>query len=132
MERENAVARKWVEDAVTAIKQKQDDMRNAEKAGLTPTKPETACQEMLNTIGDSLRDLASWDDGEDREDEDDDEEDPAGGKLSEDDKSSWVIGTISQMVQYGMERFRQKQMKLDGLTQPGDGDSADSSCERDM
>ena len=36
------MARKRVEDAKTAIKKEQDDMRNAEKAGLTTTKPETS------------------------------------------------------------------------------------------
>jgi len=124
-ENETAVARMRVEDAEIAIKPKQDDLRNAEKAGLTTTKPETTFEEMLNTIGDSLSDLASSDDGEDGEDEDDDEEDPVGGKLSEDDKPRWVMGTISKTVQYCIKRFRQKQMNLDVLTQRGWGDSAD-------
>jgi len=131
VERETAVARKRVEDAETAIKQKQDDMRNAEKAGLTTTKPETPFEEMLNAIGDGLGDRASPDDGEDGEDEDHNEEDPAGGKLSEDDEPWWVMGTISKMVQYRMERFRQKQMKLDHFTQPGGGDAANNLSERD-
>jgi len=64
VERETAVARKRVEDAETAIEQKQDDMRNAEKVELTTTKPELTFEEMLNAIGDSLNDLASSDDGE--------------------------------------------------------------------
>jgi len=119
VERETAVARKRVEDVETAIKQEQDDMRNAEKAGLITTKPETTFEEMLNAIGDSLSDLASSDNGEDGENEDDDEEDPAGGNLSEDDEPGWVMGTISKTVQYGMVRFWQKQMKLDELMQPG-------------
>jgi len=85
VERETAVSRKRVEDTETAIKPKQDDMRNAEKAGLTTTKHETTFQEMLNATGDSLSNLPSSNHGEDGEDEDDDEEDPAGGKLSEDD-----------------------------------------------
>ena len=59
------MARKRVEDAATAIKHKQDDMRNAEKAGLTTTKPETTVEEMLNAIGETLSDLASSDDVED-------------------------------------------------------------------
>jgi len=46
VERETALARKRVEDAETAIQQVQDDMRNAEKAGLTTTKPETTSEEM--------------------------------------------------------------------------------------
>ena len=74
---------------------------------------------MLNAIRDSLSDLVSSDDGDDGEDEDDDEDDPPGGKLSEDDQPRWVMGTISKSVQYRMERFRQKQMTLDGLRQPG-------------
>jgi len=86
VEREPSVAGKQVEDAETAIQQQQDDMRNAEKAGLTTTKPETTFVEMSNAIGDSLSDLAYSDNGEDGQDEDDDEEDPAGGKHSEDDK----------------------------------------------
>jgi len=103
MERETAVARKRVEDAETAIKQEQDDMRNAEKEGLTTTKPETTFEEMLNAIGVSLSDLANSDDGEHGEDEDDDEEDPAAGKCNEDDEPGWVMRTISMMVQYRME-----------------------------
>ena len=54
-----------------------------------------------------------------------------GGKLSEDDESGWVMGTISNMVQYRMERFRQNQMKLDELTQPGWGGAAHYFRERD-
>jgi len=78
VERETTVARKRVEDAETAIEQEQDDMRNAEKAGLTTTKPETTFEAMLNAKGDSLSDLACSNDGEDGEDDDDDEEHPAG------------------------------------------------------
>ena len=107
-------------------------MRNIEMAGLTTTRPETTFEEMLNTIGDNLSDLASSDNGEDGEDEDDDKEDTELGKLSEDDEPSWVIGKISQMVQHRMERFRQEQMKLDELPQPGWGNAADYFCERDL
>jgi hypothetical protein len=35
------------------------------------------------------------------------------------------MGTISKMVQQRMESFRQKQMKLDELTQPRWEDAAD-------
>ena len=82
-ERETAAARQQVEDAETAIKQEQDDMRYAENMGLTTTKPETTFEEMLNAIGDSLSDLACSDDGYDGEDKDDDEDDPVVGKLRE-------------------------------------------------
>jgi len=84
---------------------------------------------MLVAIGDSLSNLASSDDGEDGEDEDDEETEQ--GKLSEDDKPGWVMGTITKTVQQRMERFRQKQMKFDELTQPGWEDAADYFRERD-
>jgi len=103
-------------------------MTHAEIAGLTPREPEKTFEEMMAAIADSLSDLASSDDGEDGEDEDEETE---LGKLSEDDKPSWVMGTISKTVQQRMERFRQKQMKLDKLIQPGWEDAADNFRERD-
>jgi hypothetical protein len=42
------------------------------------------------------------------------------------------MGTISKPVQHRMESFRQQQLTLDELTQPGWGDAADNSRERDM
>jgi hypothetical protein len=42
------------------------------------------------------------------------------------------MGTISKTVQHRMESFRQKQLRLDELTQPGWGDAADYFRERDM
>jgi hypothetical protein len=78
VKRETTLARQWVEDAETAIEQQQHDIRNAETAELTTTKPETTFEEMFNHIGDSLRDLASSEEGEDGENEDGDEEYPAG------------------------------------------------------
>jgi len=131
VERETAVARKRVEDTETAIKQEQDDMRNAEKAGLTTTTPETTFEEMVNVIGDSLSNLSSSDDGEDGKDEDDGEEDPVGGKFSEYDEPGWVMGTISETVQHRMEWFRQKQMNLVELMKPGWGDAASYFREGD-
>jgi len=104
VDRETTVARKQVQDAETAIMQKQEHMRNVEKAQSTTTKPEKSF-EMLNAIGDSLSNLASSEDEEDGEDEDDDEEDTELGKLSEDDKPGWVMGTISTTVQHRMESF---------------------------
>jgi len=110
VERETAVSRKRVHDAETAPKQEQDDMRYAEKAGLTTTKPETTFEEMLNAIGDCLSDLAGSDEEEDGEDEDDEEEHPAGGKLSEDEEPGWVMGTISKTVQQCVVRLLQQQL----------------------
>jgi len=124
------VAQKRVEDAETAIKQKQEDMSNVEKAGLTTREPKKTFEEMLNAIGDSLSDVASSDDKEDVEDEEDDD-DTEQGKLSEEDEPGWVMGTISKTVQHHMERFWQKQVKLDELTQPGWGDTANYIRERD-
>jgi len=42
------------------------------------------------------------------------------------------MGTITKTVQLLMERFRQKQMSMDGLTQPGWRDAADCFHERQM
>jgi hypothetical protein len=42
------------------------------------------------------------------------------------------MGTISKTVQHRKESFRQKQLRLDELTQPGWGDAADYFRERDM
>jgi len=129
VERENAGARKRVEGAEAAVQQEQDDIKHAEIAGLTYREPEKTFDEMLVAIGDSLSDLASSDNGVDGEDEDDEE--TGQGKLSEDDEPGWVMGTITKTVQKRMERFRQKQMKLDELTQLGWEDAADYFCERD-
>jgi len=128
VERETAGARKRVEDAEAAVQQEQDDMVHTEIAGLTSREPEKTFEEMMAAIGDSLSDLASSDDGEDGEDEDEDTEQ---GKLSEDDEPGWVMGTITKTVQQRMESFRQKQMKLDELTQPGWEDAADYFRERE-
>jgi len=104
--RETAVAIKRVEDAATAIKQEQEEMRSAESGELTYREPGQTLEEMLDDIRDSLSNLASTDD-----------EDTVQGKVSKDDEPSWAIGTISKTVQQRVERFRQKQMKLDKLTQ---------------
>jgi len=131
VERETAVARKRVQDAETTIMQELKDMTTAESAGGTTRMPETTFEEMMNAIGDNPSDLATSDDEQDSEDEEDKEEDTELGKLS-DDEPGWVMGTISKNVQHRMESFRQKQMRLDKLTQPGWGDAANYFRERDM
>jgi hypothetical protein len=73
VERETAGARKWVEDAEAAVQQEQDDMTDAEIAGLTSRESEKMFEEILVAIGVSLSDLASSDDGEDGEEEDDEQ-----------------------------------------------------------
>jgi hypothetical protein len=74
---------------------------------------------MIVAIGDSLSDPAGSDDGDNGDNENDDETEQ--GKLSEDDKPGWVMGTISKTDQHRMDRLRQKQMKLDELTETGMG-----------
>jgi len=98
--------------------------------GLTSREPDKTIEEMLVAIRHCLSDLASSDDGEDVEAKDD--EDTEYGKLSENDEPGWVMGTITKTVQQHMERFRQKQMKIDELTQLGWEDAADYFHERDM
>jgi hypothetical protein len=97
-------------------------MAHTEIAGLTSGQPEKTFEEMIAAIGDSLSDLASSDDGEDGEDENYETEQ---GKLSEDDEPSWVICSTTKTVQQHMESFRQKQIKLDELTQWQWEDAAD-------
>ena len=128
-ETKTAVARKLVEDADTAIEHEQESRRTAENAGVTTRTPENTFQEMMVAIGDSLSDVPSSNNEEDGDDGDDD--DTERGRLSEDDEPGWVMGNISKTVHQCMERFRQKQMKLDDLTQLGWGDTANHSCERD-
>jgi len=87
---------------------------------------------MLNANRDSVSDLARSDDEENGEDAGDDEEDTEIGKLSEDDEPGWVMCTISKTVKHCWENFRQKQMRLEELTQPGWADAPDYFCEWDM
>jgi len=128
VERETAGARKRVEDAEAAVQHKQDDTMHAEIAGLTSREPEKTFEVMLVAIGDSLRDLASSDNGVDGAEEDDEETEQ--GNLSEDNEPGWVMATITKKVQQRMERFWQKQMKLDELTQPGRDYATDYFRER--
>jgi hypothetical protein len=116
VERETAGARKRVEDTEAAVHQEQRNMTHAEIAGLTTRKPKKTLEEMLDAIGVSLSDVASSYHEEDVVDEDDAE--TKQGMLSEDDEPGWVMGTITNRVQQLRERFRQKQMKLDELTEP--------------
>jgi hypothetical protein len=87
------------------------------------------CEEMMVAIGDSLSDLVSSNEFEVVEDEDNEQTEQ--GKLSEDDEPDWVIGTITKTVRQRMEKFQQKHMKLDELTQPGWEDASDYYHERD-
>ena len=128
VERETAGARKQVEDAEAAIRQEQEDTEAAENAGLMTREPKKTFPEMMVAVGDSLSDIEISHHGKYGEDVDDEETEQ--GQLSEDDKPGWVMGTINKMVQQCMERFRQKQMKFDKLSQPGWEDAADYFCER--
>jgi len=128
VERETARARKRIEDAEATVQQEQEDMKHAVIKGLTNKELEKTFEKMMVAIGDSLSDLASSDNGEDGEEEDEETEQ---GKLSEDDKPGWAMGTITKTIQQRMERFRQMQMKLDELTQPGWEDAANYFGERD-
>ena len=126
VERETAVARKQFLDSETAKIQELKDVTTA------TGKPETMCKVMLNAIGESLSDLASSDNEQDGEAEEDDQVDTERGKLSDDDERGWVMGTISKTVQHAIESFRQNQMRIDELSQPGWWDAANYFRERDM
>jgi len=129
VERETTGAKRRVEEAEGAVQQQQDDIMHADIATLTSWEPEETFEEMLVAIGDSLSDLASYDDGEDVEDEDDEETDH--GKMTEEDEPGWVMGTITKTVPQQMERFRQQQLNLNELTKPAWENAADYLRERD-
>jgi hypothetical protein len=107
-------------------------MTTATNGGATTGKYKTTIEEMSNAIRVSLSDLASSDDEQDGEDKDYDEENTELGKISDDEEPGWVMGTITKTVQHHMETFRQKQMRLDELSQPGWGDAANYFRERYM
>jgi len=122
-ERETAEARQRVDDTEAAVQQEQHETRKREIMGLTNWEAEHTVPQMMVAIGDCLSNLASSNDGEVGEDEDDVETEQ--GNMSEDDEPSWLICTISNTVHQHLERFWQKQMKLDMLSQPGWEDAAD-------
>jgi hypothetical protein len=93
------------------------DITTADNLGATTGKPQTTTEEMLNSIRDSLSDLPCSDDKQDGEDKLDDEEETELGKFSEYAEPGRVMGTISNMVLHHLESFRQKQMRLDEMTQ---------------
>jgi hypothetical protein len=80
--------------------------------------------EMQYTIEDIPSDLASSDDEQDGDDEEDDVAITELSKHSDDDEPGWVMGTISKAVQHYMDCIQPKHIKLDELTQPGWGDTA--------
>lgn len=99
-------------------------MRHAEKVGWTTRNAEQIFQELMNTIGESLSYLARSNEEEDWDNEDDDE-DADLGKLSDDDQPGWVMDTMFKIVLHRIDRFRQKQLRHEKLTQQGWGDAAD-------
>jgi hypothetical protein len=103
-------------------------MAQAQIAGLTSREPEMTLEEMMPAIGDSLRDLACSDNGEDGEDEDEETEQ---GKRCADNEPRCVMDTISKTVPQCMESFQLKLAKLDEFTQPGREDAAHYVRQRD-
>jgi len=130
VEKETTAAGKRVSDAQAAVQQDQEDKMKAENVGLMNGEPEKTFQVMMVSIGDSLSDLASSNNGEDGEDEDDTETEQ--GQLSEHDEPGWVMGTITKQVQQHLEGFGQYPMKLGKLTLRGWDDAADDFHERDQ
>jgi len=129
VERETTGARKRGENAEAALLQEQEDMKHGEIAPLTNREPESTVDKTMIAFGESLSDLASSDDWDEGEDVDDEE--TGQGKLSEDDEPSWVMCTITKMVEQCMQMFQHKQMKLDELTRPRWEDEAEYFREGD-
>jgi len=114
---ESTVVTKGVQDAETAMKQELEDLRNAEKARMTNQKPIKPFEQMLNTIGDSVSNLACSDNEQDPKQKQGDQEDPEQWKLHEYDEPGWLMDTISRSVHQYMESNWPLQIKLDKLTQ---------------
>jgi hypothetical protein len=91
---------------------------------------EKTFEQMLNTIGNAMCDHAISNDEQHGDDEKGDDKVIELSKMREDDEPGWVMGTISKTGKQRMEHFRQIQIMLDELTQPGCGDTADNFCER--
>lgn len=102
------MARMLVEHSETSIKLDQEYERWNEMPELTTRQPEERFEEMWHPIGDSLRDLASSNNQEDREDEDEYEEDTELRMLSNNDKPGWEMRTIFQTVQHCIESSPQR------------------------
>ena len=120
VEKENAVARRRVYDAETAITQEQEDMTSGQRGGLTFMEPGQPFENMLDAIRGSLSDHACSDDQEHGEQNGVTQQ----SKRSKVDEPGWVMGTIPKMVQQSMEGFRKKQMKVDEVAQLEWGDTA--------
>jgi len=118
------VARQGVEDTETVIKQEHEDMRYAEKVGLTIRKHKKSFQETLNAIGRNLNNRAGFDDMENREVQDAYEDVTQLCKLSKDDKPGWAMATVSWTIQQRLDSALLKQMKNVELTQLGCGNVA--------
>jgi nitrate reductase beta subunit len=95
VERETTGARKRAEDAEAAIEQEQEDIQAAENLGLMTRKPEKMFHQMMVAIIDRRTNIESSDTREDGEDKDD--KDIVQLQLSEDDETSWAMGTITKM-----------------------------------
>jgi hypothetical protein len=106
-------------------------MRNTQQTELRTRKSTETFEEILNAIQESLCNIASSNDKKNGEEIEHDEKDSALGKLSEDDKPSWVMGTASNTMQQPRESFRQNQMRYEKLTQPGLRKLADNIHGRD-
>jgi hypothetical protein len=112
--------------------QEHKDIPTAQSVGATTRQPKRTFEQMLNSIRESLNNVASSDDEQDGYDEQDEAENTETGKLSDYDEHTCVMGTISRTVQHRMESFQQKHMRLDELMQPGSWDASNHFCERDM
>lgn len=78
-------------------------MRIAAQAELTTRKSKKVFEEILNSIGDSLRDPASSNNGEEGEGGHENEENTELGMMTKDDQPRWVVGAIAITEQHRMD-----------------------------
>jgi hypothetical protein len=111
------------------VQQEQKDRRKVENTGLINRHPEMTFQKIMVTMSHSLSNLASSNDGEDREIEDDEETELS--LLSKHDEPCNMMGIISTSVQQRMERIQLQQIRHAELTQPQYTDAADNCSKID-
>ena len=110
MESEIAAARQRVAEVKAAVEREKDSVLR--RVATDTTK--ITFEEMLEAIGDSINNIATSDE-EDDKDKEEDGEDNVNSELSDDNKPNWIVGTINKLVQKLLDTFWTKQMKLKKL-----------------
>jgi hypothetical protein len=103
VECELAAARKGVEQTERACEQQQQDITNADNARITTRDFEIRCPKMIIATAAIPNGFGFFVNVGNEDHEND--QDTVLSKLTEEDKPSWVVGTVSKMVHQQIERY---------------------------